>query len=57
MTLTTDPTLTELTYIWSLLLLSSSFLLNTLALLVVLRSAGSCVSDPTVPPLISVLGE
>ena len=49
--------LTEISYVWSLLLLSASLLLNLVALVVVVRSAGSCLSDPTVPPLISVLGE
>ena len=49
--------ITDLAYVWSLLLLCSSLLLHLVALVVVVRSAGSCHDDPAVPPLISVLGE
>ena len=52
-----EPSLTELEHIWSLLLLSSSLLLNLAALVLLVRWAGSCHSDPAVPPLISVTGE
>ena len=52
-----DPSLTEMEHIWSLLLLCSSLLLNLVALVVLVRWAGSCHSDPVVPPLISVTGE
>lgn len=51
-----EPGLTELEQIWSLLLLSCSLLLNLVALVVLVRWAGSCHSDPAVPPLISVTG-
>ena len=52
-----EPGLTELEQIWSLLLLSCSLLLNLVALVVLVRWAGSCHSDPAVPPLISVTGQ
>ena len=51
------PPLSGVYYIWSLLLLPSSFVLNLSAFLLLLRSAGTCYKDPLVPPLLSVLGE
>ena len=51
------PPLSGVYYIWSLLLLPSSFVLNLSAFLLLLRSAGTCYKDPIVPPLLSVLGE
>ena len=52
-----DPSISELEHIWSLLMLCSSLLLNLVALVVLVRWAGSCHSDPAVPPLISVTGQ
>merc|ERR1719189_3438452 len=43
-------------FYWSVLLLISSILLNTAALLLTLGSAGSCATDSTVAPLFSILG-
>jgi len=43
-------------YIWSLLLLPASLVLNLIAFFLILRSAGTCYKDPIVPPLLSILG-
>ena len=51
------PPLSGVYYIWSLLLLPSSLVLNLAAFFLILTSASSCYKDPTVPPFLSLLGE
>jgi hypothetical protein len=51
------PPLSGVYFVWSLLFLPSSLVLNLAAFILVLRSAGTCYKDPIVPPLLSVLGK
>jgi len=51
-----EETLDQLEFIWSILLLTASVILNVTAFLILLSFAGSCYKDPIVPPLLSIIG-
>ena len=48
--------LDQVSFVWSLLLLPATAVLNVSGFLLLLRGAGSCRADPIVAPLLSVLG-
>jgi len=51
-----EEILDQLEFIWSILLLAASVILNVTAFLLLLTSAGSCFKDPIIPPLLSIIG-
>ena len=53
----TAETLDQIQVFWSILLLPATIILNVTAFLMLLKSAGSCLKDPIVSPLLSVIGE
>ena len=52
----TAETLDQIQVFWSILLLPATIILNVTAFLMLLKSAGSCLKDPIVSPLLSVIG-
>ena len=48
--------LDQVSFVWSLLLLPATAVLNVSGFLLLLRGAGSCRADSIVAPLLSVLG-
>jgi len=53
---TTTEILERIDFIWNLILLPSTVILNVSAFVLILKNAGSCYNDPIVPPLLSVTG-
>jgi len=53
---TTSETLDQIQVFWSILLLPATIILNVTAFIMLLKSSGSCLKDPIVSPLLSVLG-
>ena len=54
---TTTEILERIDFIWNLILLPSTVILNVSAFVLILKNAGSCYNDPIVPPLLSVTGK
>ena len=54
--MTTSETLDQIQFFWSVLLLPATIVLNVTAFLMLLKSSGSCLKDPIVSPLLSVIG-
>ena len=52
----TAETLDQIQVFWSILLLPTTIILNVTAFIMLLKSSGSCLKDPIISPLLSVIG-